>query len=103
MMKFCPSCGGIVEIPAGMHLMNMHDRLCHCAQPAEAVESVQPATLTEEQVRAIVREEVVKALANVKQEAAQDALDGGKPEVVHEAPVEIVKHARAKRGTQKDK
>ena len=90
-MKFCPSCGGIAELPAGMHLMNMHDRLCRCAQPAEAVESIPPSALTEEQVRVIVREEVAKALAAVKQEVGR------------EAPQEIARQVRAKTGSRANK
>lgn len=72
-MNFCPSCGGITEIPAGMHVHQMHDRLCRCTHPLQTAESVPPSTLTEEQVRALVREEVAKALADVKQETVQDA------------------------------
>lgn len=86
-MNFCPSCGGIVEMPEGMHLMNMHDRICRCTQPQHAVESTPPASLTEEQVRALVREEVAKALKDAKLEA----------------PVEMVRQARAKTGNRGNK
>jgi hypothetical protein len=91
MIKFCPSCGGIVEMAADIHMLNMHDRICRCVEPTSSLEPDLPVALTEEQIRAIVRDEVAKALADVKQEFAS------------EAPAEIAKQVRRATGNRGSK
>lgn len=98
MIDFCPSCGGIRSMSSDVHLMHAHNRMCRCSQPEAQATPIQRAdagsiaqdVLTEEQVRIIVRDEVAKALVSVKEE------------LVREAPVEMAKQVRAKRGMRSD-